>query len=218
METKREISFSRGGFPSRVPCAKPEIQKKHLACRAKCLLSQTSSFRKQCLIFSLEREIINNNIYIRGGGEITSHSTPFRVTEPSSARFGRFGCLTTLIKSDPGHTARKQLHWNNLVLRVGSKIGFNVTYNVYWLCLRTENPHRMSMERAIGTPILTEKQKKGKKAPKGTDPKGLNLATPQLIMRWVTITNEHEARSTDGVQKTPKNRKNLVVTYEGMTE
>ena len=157
-------------------------------------------------------------IYIRGGGEITSHSTPFRVTEPSSARFGRFGCLTTLIKSDPGHTARKQLHWNNLVLRVGSKIGFNVTYNVYWLCLRRENPHRMSMERAIGTPILTEKQKKGKKAPKGTDPKGLNLATPQLIMRWVTITNEHEARSTDGVQKTSKNRKNLVGTYEGMTE
>lgn len=76
----------------------------------------------------------------------------------------------------------------------------------------------MSMERAIGTPILTEKQKKGKKAPKGTDPKGLNLATPQLIMRWVTITNEYEARSTDGVQKTPKNRKNLVGTYEGMTE
>ena len=63
-----------------------------------------------------------------------------------------------------------------------------------------------------------KKQKKGKKAPKGTDPKGLNLATPQLIMRWVTITNEREARSTDGVHKTPKNRKNLVGTYEGMTE
>ena len=37
-------------------------------------------------------------------------------------------------------------------------------------------------------------------------------------MRWVTITNEREARSTDGVHKTPKNRKNLVGTYEGMTE
>lgn len=153
-------------FLLRVPCAQPEIQKKHLACRARCLLSQTSSFRKQCLHF-LPRKGNNKQQHLyTGRGEITSHSTPFRVTEPSSARFGRFGCFTTLIKSDPGHTARKQLHWNNLVLRDGSKIGFNFTYNAYWLCLRRENPHRMSMERAIGTPILTEKAEKGEKGPK----------------------------------------------------
>ena len=132
--------------------------------------SQTSSFRKQCLHF-LPRKGNNKQQHLyTGRGEITSHSTPFRVTEPSSARFGRFGCFTTLIKSDPGHTARKQLHWNNLVLRDGSKIGFNVTYNVYWLCLRRENPHRMSMERAIGTPILTEKAEKGEKGPKRDRP------------------------------------------------
>lgn len=74
METKRGISFSRGGISFffsffAYHAHNPRSRKNIWHAAPGVYFPKLLHFGNNVFIFSLEREIINNNIYIRGGGK-----------------------------------------------------------------------------------------------------------------------------------------------------